>query len=114
MIDSIVKQVEEDRLLLKLSKEFYLREAVFASAYKFTDKCTILIEPVGEEHIGVFFESRTNDSSDLDLIAKDFTNEVLDQQVRLDLEARNGRLRELIVRHAFTPIADIEREFDAK
>lgn len=114
MVDGIVKQLEDGKLLLKLSKEFYLPEAVFATAYKFTDKCTILIEPVGDVHIGVFFEPKGEDEkASLETVANQFTNEVLDQQVRLDLEARNGRIRELIVRHAFSPVANIESEIDA-
>ncbi len=114
MQDKIINQIEDGKLLLKLSKEYYLREAVFETAYKFTDKCTILIEPVGDVHIGVFFEPKREMSlEDLNTIAMAFTNEVLDQQVRLDLEARNGRIRELIVRHAFSPVADLESEINA-
>lgn len=92
-------------MLLRLSKKFYEREAVFLAAYKFTNKCAVLIEPIENDYVGVFFETKAGcTSKDLKLICTNFCNEVLDQQVRLDLEKRFGDLRKLIVQHAFQPI----------
>lgn len=111
--DNIVERLDDGKLMLRFSKEYYLREAIFAAAYKFTDKCAVKIEPVGEVHIGVILEERVGlEEEALKKIAMDFANEALDQQVRLDLEARNGRIRELIVRHAFSPISDLESEIN--
>ena len=42
------------------------------------------------------------------MVAEDFCNEVLDQQVRLDLEKRYGNIRELVIRHAFAPIESLK------
>lgn len=97
-------RIDDQKFLLKLSKQFYERTAVMAAAYKFTDKCVILIEPLEEEYVGVFFQAKNNENSDMipDLINK-FFNEVLDQQLRLDLEKRYGGLRDTIVKHAFQP-----------
>ena len=97
-------RTDGEKLLLKLSKQFYEKPAVMAAAYKFTHKCIILIEPLEEGYVGVWFQAKTNESSDTipDLI-NDFCNEVLDQQVRIDLEKRYGHLRDTIVKHAFLP-----------
>ena len=97
-------RVDGEKFLLKLSKQFYEKAAVIAAAYKFTHKCTILIEPLEEGYVGVFFQPKNNESADTipDLV-NEFCNEVLDQQVRLDLEKRYGNLRDIIVRHAFLP-----------
>jgi len=48
---------------------------------------------------------RAPDFESLEEDARTFCNEVLDQQVRLDLEARYGNIRELIVRQAFSPVS---------
>lgn len=104
------KKIEGGKLLLKLSKQFYEKSAVMAAAYKFTHKCIILIEPLEEGYIGVWFQAKNNKSLDMapDLV-NDFCNEVLDQQVRLDLEKRCGSLRDAIVEHAFQPLGNIPK-----
>mgnify|MGYP001413215152 CR=1 FL=1 len=105
----IITKITENKLLLTLSEKIYEREAVSSAAYKFTDLCTILIEPAEDNCVEVYFESKENQSTEeLDKIAKDFCNEVLDQQVRLDIEARAGNIREVIVQHAFSPLKDIK------
>jgi His-Xaa-Ser system protein HxsD len=104
----IVRKIEGERFLLTLSKQFYEKGAVMAAAYKFTDKCVIIIEPIEESYVGVWFQSKSGqDQSKIPELLNEFCNEVLDQQVRLDLEKRYGNLREIIVKHAFSPIQDL-------
>jgi len=107
----IIIRVEDGRLLVELSKEMYEKQAVFASAYKFTDRCVVLVEPVGEGSVGVYFKSKSElDDSELMKIAELFCNEVLDQQLRLDIEKKYGNIRDLIVEHAFSPISNIQEK----
>ena len=98
-------KVDGEKFLLKLSKQFYEKPAVVAAAYKFTHKCTVLIELLEEGYVGVWFQAKNNESPDMlpDLI-NDFCNEVIDQQVRLDLDKRYGSLRDTIFKHAFLSI----------
>ena len=95
-------RIDDERFVLKLRKQFYEKVAVMAAAYKFTHKCIILIEPLEEGYVGIFFQAKHNGNPDMvpELI-NEFCNEVLDQQVRLDLEKRYGGLRDTIVKHAF-------------
>ena len=46
---------------------------------------------------------------DIPDLLDDFCNEVLDQQVRLDIEKRYGSLRDAIVKHAFQPLGDVTK-----
>jgi His-Xaa-Ser system protein HxsD len=105
-----VWKIEGGNLLLKLSKQFYEKSAVMNAAYKFTNRCVILIEPLEEGYVGVWFKAKDGQDSGIirDLL-DDFCNEVLDQQVRLDLEKRYGSLREVIVKHAFQPLGDVSK-----
>ncbi len=96
-------------MLLKLKKEIYEKEAVLSAAYKYTNRCTILIEPLDELTVGVYFES-ADENIDLPQIAKDFCNEVLDQQVRLDVEKRYGNIRDLIYQQAFAPLQNLKEK----
>jgi len=113
-IKDIVTHLEEGKLLVILYKAFYQKEAVFAAAYKFTGLCTIYIEPIDEKSVGIYFKSKNDKNVELKNIAHEFCNEVLDQQVRLDLEQRYGNIRDLIVRHAFSPIKNLKDKIHTK
>jgi len=101
---------EEGKALIRFQKKVYEREALFAAAEKHTDRCTIFIQSIDDFSFGVSFLNPTLSQNDIKQIAEEFCNEALDQQVRYDLEKRNGRLRELIVRHAFSPLVNLEEE----
>ena len=105
-------QLEDGRLLVTLKKEFFEKEAVFASAYKFTDKCIIQIEPINNDSVGVYFKMKNEDHLNLKKTAELFCNEAIDQQLRIDIEKKYGNIRELIVRQAFSPIKNINEEIN--
>lgn len=101
--------IEEGRICISLCRLFYQKEAVLAAAQKVTGDYYVEIKSLDSERAGIFLEPKTKGSGEapldvLEEVAKDLCNEVLDQQVRLDLEKRYGKLRELIVRQAFAPI----------
>jgi len=101
----------EGQITLKLSNQCYEKEAVFAALYKFENQCAMQMGPIGETHIQVIFKNKAGGSLSeqaLAALADEFCNELIDQQVRRDLEKRFGKLRELIVEHAFSPIKNLE------
>lgn len=86
-----------------LSKEFFEREPVFATASKFTDKYYVGIQPFDECSIEISIQPKDiNDSNES--IIRDFCNELIEQQVRHDLQNQFGKLREMIVEQAFYPL----------
>jgi len=108
-LKDIITQLEDGKLLLVLSKALYEKDAIFAAAYKFTDKCVVHIEPVEDNAVGVYFYTKDDSKKpDLKKIAEAFCNEVLDQQLRLDIEKRYGNIRDLIVEQAFAPISNLK------
>ena len=96
--------LDDGRFMVELKKTYYQKEAVFSAAYKFTNKCTIVIEPTDERTVGIYFKSKPNSNIDIEKIANDFCNEVLDQQLRLDLDAQFGDLKKIIYEKAFEPL----------
>jgi His-Xaa-Ser system protein HxsD len=103
--------IANGQITLRLSKRFYEKESVFTALYRFENRCVMQMEPVGESHIEVRFKNKVDGNlSEEALVALsgEFCNELIDQQVRRDLEKRFGRLRELIVEHAFSPIKNLE------
>ncbi len=86
-----------------LSKEFFEREPVFAAATKFTDQYYVGIQPHGDDSFEVSIRPKDDETGDSSAI-KIFCNELIEQQVRHDLQNRFGKLREIIVEQAFSPL----------
>ncbi len=111
MSTGIISRTEDGELLLMLAKDYYSREAVFATTHKYSHVCKIEIFPVGEDEVGVKLSPKAAmEEVELQGIAEEFSNELVDQQIRFDLHKQNGRIRELIVKHAFSPLDNLEAE----
>ena len=79
------------------------------AANTFSDKCYIKIEEIDYEHIGVWLKLKyeINPQKAHDMLGE-FCNEVLDIQIRLDLEDRFGDIRNIIYKKAFASAGGIE------
>ena len=108
-MDGIFKQLQDDGLIFEISTELYQKEAILFAAHTFIDRCYVDIDPSSEKRINVSFRPKNKDIQ-LDKIALNFCNELLDQQVRLNVEKSYGNIRDLIVKQAFQPIEDIKGE----
>lgn len=110
MVDTEVCR-EPGRLVIRLSKEIYEKEAVLAAAYALSGICRDRIEPGPEGFVTVTLELlETHQDQDLKQVETRFLNELVDQQLRLELERRYGDLRRLIVQHAFAPLGNLAEE----
>ncbi len=107
-----VKVEREPRLVrLQVSKAIYEKEAVLAAAYALSGVCQNRIEPgPGDTVIITLTLLPAHQGRDLQEVESRFMNELIDQQLRLELERRYGSLRQLIVRHAFSPLENLEAE----
>ncbi len=94
-----------DGYLVCLHRSFYSQTAIFAAAYKFTGKNIVKIFPMDERSIGVLFKPKNGRTlTEVENDAQIFVNEVLDQQIRLNLEREFGHIRDVIVEYAFSPV----------
>lgn len=73
----------------------YSREAVRLAAYVFSRKCGV---KVAAARGGL--KALLGGGQDLDRLAGEFANEVLNQQCRLDLAAKNSKIANIIVTKA--------------
>ena len=111
MKQGVVSKGEDGRVSVKLAREFYERQAIFAASHELTDRFVVLIEPIDEHTVGVYIEPKENISSDhmvTDDEISQFCNDLIDEQLRIDLDRQYGLLREMIVRQAFAPITSAE------
>lgn len=100
----IFEEVSPGVLLIKLPTGIYDKAAVLLSARNFANCCLVRIDQ-DEGHFAVYFEVKPG--QDIEQVRHElgeFGNEVIEHQIRLDLERRYGRLREIIYERAFQPI----------
>lgn len=106
-------QIENGKIFLTLSKQFFERSAIYAASYEMTDKYSIMIKPASEREISIILEPKKDQSvHEMETAIFDFYDKVLDHQIRLDLEKQYGKLRELIVEHAFSPLSDLKNKLE--
>ena len=93
---------------ITVNTSIYSIEAIHAAAYHFTGNYHVLITPSADDSVTVIFEA-TDKARDVSEDLKDFANSLIDHQVRLQLDKTNGKIRDLIVAHAFSPL-DLNKE----
>jgi His-Xaa-Ser system protein HxsD len=81
----------------------YCQKAITAAVYKFTGDYFISQKTSGER-VEVIFQKKPGADADFSLLSNLFENELIDQQVRLEVEEKFGAIRNLIVQKAFSPI----------
>jgi len=103
---------KEDKILkINVNKTIYEKGAVLSAAYTLSGTCGIRIESESGDFFNVIIEQLGHKKeTNLKEIVHKFNNELTDQQLRLDLEKRFGCLRELIVKHAFSPLENLKAE----
>lgn len=114
MKTSTIIELQDGRVHVNLEKSLFEKQAVFAAVYKYKNQCSIEVEPTDEKHVGIFFGSEQLDLNGLLEVATKFQNEVLDQQHRINLNKEFGRLREIIVEQAFSPVANLEDKLNGR
>jgi His-Xaa-Ser system protein HxsD len=96
-------RLDQAHIAVPVDLSVYSLDAALRAAYKFTDRCFILIgrNPDNPIELLLFLAGRTK-SSDLSSVALDLQNELIDQQLRCRLEAQFNDVRTLIVAQAFS------------
>ncbi len=96
------------RVNITVNTSIYSLEAIHATTYQFTGSYHILVTPNADNSVTVIFEAKDK-ARDISEDLKDFANSLIDHQVRQQLDKTNGKIRDLIVTHAFSPL-DLNKE----
>lgn len=108
-ISDFIYDLDSERGNIVINTSIYNIEAIHAATYQFLAWYHILINPGSAGNsVTVIFEARTK-NIDIKEDIKDFVNALVDHQIRYQLDKNNGKIRELIVAHAFSPL-DINKE----
>jgi His-Xaa-Ser system protein HxsD len=96
-----VQDANDDSLVVAVNSDLYSREALFRVCYLFTDRCYLFLsQESSSSTIQVRFTRKSPDT-DLNKMAGEFSNELINQKVRLDIAVETKAIRELIVAQAF-------------
>ena len=100
----IYKISENDTtLIVKLSKEFFEKEPIMEAIHEYSNSFNVNMQPLTDGFVGVSFSPKKNIEFDNNLVYE-FSNKVIDYQIRRDLNKENGRIRDIIVEYAYSPI----------
>jgi len=108
--------IEKNNLIIvRFSKQLYENIAILTSAYKLTNRCDVQVNADNQNEYEVTFKPIYDSSiHDLQLIVDEFSRDIIDQQLRLDLDRQFGKIKELIVEHAFKPVSDLKKKLEGE
>jgi His-Xaa-Ser system protein HxsD len=85
---------------LTVDTEIYGLEVLFRACYAFTDRCYLFLRDRAPTQVTVVFRKRRSPKT-LSALVEEFTNELIDQRLRVLLAAETKEIRERIVAQAF-------------
>lgn len=86
-----------------LSKEFFEREPIQKALYEYTDLYFVNMQPAEEGFVGITFTPKKDGFSDESLI-KNFSNRVIDYQIRKDIDEESSHLKNIITEYAYSTV----------
>lgn len=110
-LDSFFMETSPGVANVRVSNTAYCMEAITAATYPYGKKYNILIIPSTGDTTVVIFEKKNDYEEDIITDLKEFTTSLVDHQLREFLNKKYGRIRDLIVEHAFKPI-DLKKELN--
>lgn len=110
-ISDFINDLDSGRGNITVHTSVYSLDAIHAAAYTFTGSYHVLITPNPDDTVTVIFESKRDVKDTIENL-KNFANNLIDHQVRIQLDKTNGKIRDLIVKHAFSSI-DLKKEIEA-
>lgn len=96
---------------LTFDEAVYCLTAIKKAAYKFSDRCWFSIESQNQR-VSVTVDLKDSCPSTLQDVLGEFSNEVLDQDLREQISRETEALRNLIVAHAFSRTSIIDTDLE--
>jgi len=94
----IKKKLNENQIKIEINPEIYPLEAVYGAAYVFLDKAYLRLDGDPEKKVIVNIKSKNNlNKKELENLADDFLNELLNYGLRYKISKNNRKIREYIV-----------------
>jgi His-Xaa-Ser system protein HxsD len=97
--------------LVVIDPKVYSLNAVLKTAYWFTDRAFLHLQFGGDQKIELRLRAK-HPGADVESLAGDFMNELLDQQLREAVAAETEGIRDLIFSHALSKTSLLQRDLE--
>lgn len=99
------EKLDEDIFRILLSKRLYEKDAILNATYNYSNLGYFKLDNFDDNNVALIFKVKNYGKKvDIDMIIGNLYNEINEQQLRLDLESRMGKIRDLIYEKAFAPV----------
>ncbi len=105
---------KENRIKFKIDGEIYDLDVVYGAAYSFVDKAYIYLDGDPEEKIEVYLKGKDSlKKKELENIAGEFLNELINVRLRFQISEKNKKIREYITSAALVGASrELKEEFN--
>jgi His-Xaa-Ser system protein HxsD len=110
----------EREISFDIDEDLYAIDAIYSASYLFTERCYVYLARSADQKVRVRLRSRDETSpKQLEALAGEFANELLNSQLRVRLGRSTARIREQYMARAFfeeqkgSSIAQLLAELDA-
>ena len=91
-----------NRLSITIDESIYPRDAIFGAAYLFIDRCYLFLRRPADQQILIEFKGKEEHTQeDLEKLAGEFANELLNQVIRFRVSESTAKIREYYMARAF-------------
>ncbi len=97
--------ISENCLKISIYTDIYCLKAINSTCYKYLDNYFLKQQPSESDLniVDVFIENKEGNAIN-EIVAKQFCNDLIDQQERINISKEFGSVRNLIVEQAFKPM----------
>ena len=103
-----IEETSNGGIKLEVSAEFYSRDAIIEASYRFTDRCYINLVAADKKIVEIHILTKQQGIK-LDIVAKDFLNELIDQQLRHRIRCETEEIQKTIIKEAFAPLDNVPK-----
>src|ERR1035437_1926177 len=97
--------IEPPVRVLHIDESLYHKTSVLRACYWFTDRCYLFVTRTVPGQLDVQVRAKTGtDAEDLDAVAGEFANTLLDYELRRQIDDQTGTIRELLVAQAVAQV----------
>lgn len=100
LVDELTYLDDGQRVSFTLDETIYPLDAIYGAAYLFVDRCYLFLGRPADQKVEVRLKPRGK-GQDLDALAGEFANELLNQVLRQRISESTGRIREYYMARAF-------------
>ena len=103
-LEELVFSADDRRVSFVLDEDLYPRDAIYGAAYLFVDRCYVFLTRPSDKQVDVRLKPKdpnARSEADLEAMAGEFANELLNQLVRIRVGDATRDLREYYMARAF-------------